>query len=144
MSSVSLDPKTRQGLEACAKSAVQVQDVEGFKQWIRQSVRTVLPHGPFACVYGRLHGVGVTLDYVVTVDYPMEHLMSLRNASGQLDTPIARQWWNKGAPVFFDEDHPLEDISEAWLANFRKHGLINAAANGVRDRLTCLSTYFSF
>lgn len=129
---------------ACAREAASVDDIDSFKQWIRNAVRPLLAHGALACVHGRLYGIGVSLDYVVTIDYPVEHLIAIRNASGHMDTPLARRWFEQQAPVFFDADNPPPDTPETWLGHFRKHGLVNTAADGVLDRARCIATYFSF
>src|ERR1017187_6331962 len=88
--------------DSCVNEAAQVREIDGFKNWIRNSVRPLLPHGALACVHGRIYAVGVDLDYVVTIDYPVEHLAAIRNASGHMDTPLARRWIEQQAPVFFD------------------------------------------
>lgn len=131
-------------LETCRKAATHVNDIDTFKQWIRTDVRTVLPHAACACVHGRLYGVGVSPDHVVTVDYPHGHLLAIRNASGHLDTPLAERWYGQRSPVFFDARQPWPGLSAAWLKSFRGHGLANAAADGMLDRDNCIATYFSF
>lgn len=130
--------------DSCVRNAENIHEIACFKNWIRTSVRPLLPHGALACVHGRTYGVGVSLDYVVTVDYPVEHLQAIRNSSGHMDTPLARLWFERQAPVFFDANHPAPDIPETWLGHFRKHDLRNAAANGVLDKPGCIATYFSF
>lgn len=130
--------------DVCVREAAHVTGIDSFKEWTRNSVRPLLAHGTLACVHGRLYGVGVSLDYVVTVDYPVEHLTAIRNASGHMDTPLARRWFEQQAPVFFDASSPPTDTSQAWLGHFRKHGLVNAAADGVLDKVGCIATYFSF
>ncbi|WP_411883961.1 response regulator transcription factor [Polaromonas sp. YR568] len=130
--------------EICKRSAENVKKIDEFKRWIRSCVRPLLPHGALACVHGRTYGVGVSLDYVMTVDYPLGHLQEIRNAAGHMDTPLARSWFEKQEPVFFDASHPSAYVSAVWLASFRKHGLCNAAADGVLDSRRCIATYFSF
>lgn len=131
-------------LRACQESADRVHDIDAFKQWIRTDVRNVLPHGACACVHGRLYGVGVSPDYVVAVDYPLGHLLAIRNASGHMDTPLAERWYAQQSVVFFDACQPWPELSPAWLQSFREHGLRNAVADGVLDRTRCIATYFSF
>jgi DNA-binding CsgD family transcriptional regulator len=134
----------RIGLDACRQEATRIQTIQDFKKWTCDFVRPLLPHGALACVHGRTYGVGVSLDYVVTVDYPLEHLLEIRNASGHMDSPLARCWFEQQAPVFFDAEKPPAYISTPWLTSFRKHGLRNAAADGVLDTARCVATYFSF
>ncbi len=130
--------------EACVRRAEQLCEIDAFKDWTRDHVRPLLPHGVLACAYGRLYGAGVSLDYVLTVDYPLEHLQAIRNSSGHMDTPLAHRWYRQQSPVFFDADSPPEGTPAAWLTHFRKHGLRNAVADGVLDTTTCIGTYFSF
>jgi len=130
--------------ESCARQAESIFEIACFKNWIRTCVRPLLPHGALACVHGRIYGVGVSPDYVVTVDFPVEHLQAIRNSSGHMDTPLARLWFEQQAPVFFDPNHPSADIPATWLVHFRKHDLRNTAADGVLDKLNCIATYFSF
>jgi DNA-binding CsgD family transcriptional regulator len=131
-------------LAACKHQAKAVQSVDDFKAWTRRCVRPLLPHGALACVHGTTNSVGVSVNYVLTVDYPERHLQEIRNAAGEMESPLARRWYEQQSPVFFDADHSLADASAAWLASFRRHGLRNAAADGVLDAPRCIATYFSF
>jgi len=131
-------------LSACYREAEGVQSVEDFKAWARKFVRPLLPHGALACVHGKYYGAGVSLDCVVAVDYPLEYFQDIRNASGHMDSPLARSWFEQREPVFFNADKPPAYVSTPWLTNFRKYGLRNAAADGVVDTSRCIATYFSF
>ncbi|MBY0573455.1 MAG: helix-turn-helix transcriptional regulator, partial [Undibacterium sp.] len=128
----------------CINAATTVQDIASFKVWTRNFVRPLLPHSALACVHGITYGVGVALDFVLTVDYPLEHLAAIRNKSGHMDTPLAQRWNKIRSPVFFDESSIGPDIPAQWLQHFRQHKLINAAADGVFDSDNCIATYFSF
>lgn len=130
--------------DRCVHEAEQVHDIEGFKDWTRGTVRILLPHGALACGHGRIHSAGVSMDYVVTVDYPTEHLRSICNSAGSIDTPLMRRWLMQRTPVFFDADAPWPDVDDRWLQNFRNHGLRNAAVDAVLDECCYVGTYFSF
>jgi len=130
--------------DACLHDAAQVHDISGFKDWIRNSVRPLLAHGTLVCVHGRTHGIGVSLDYLVAIDHPLEHLAAIRNPSGHMDTPLARLWFEQRAPIFFDASSPSDDIPATWLEQFHKYDLVNVAADGVLDKANCIVTYFSF
>jgi len=82
----------KQNLDICASAAAEVTDVESFKAWTRQFVKSVICHGALACGYGRIHSAGVSMDYVIGVDYPVEHLEAISNAAGAIDTPLMRHW----------------------------------------------------
>ena len=126
------------------RSAGRVRTIADFKQWIRDEVRPILPHEALACGYGHLHAAGIAMDYVVTVDYPLEHLVAIRNRTGGIDTPILRHWLQTREPVLFDAEAPWPEVSAQWLDNFRQHRLRNAAAHAVYDQERCVGTYFSF
>ena len=130
--------------ERCALAAEKILDVEGFKNWTREFVRPFLPHGALACGFGRINSAGVSMDYVVTVDYPTEHLAAICNSAGGIDTPLMRRWLATRKPVFFDESVSSEGVDCIWLENFRRHGLRNAAADAVFDEGSCVGSYFSF
>lgn len=129
---------------ACRDSAKSVQKINDFKEWTRSFVRPLLPHGALACVHGKTYGVGISLDCVVAVDYPLEYFQAIRNASGHMDSPLARCWFEQQRPVFFDASRPPAYVSTPWLTTFRKYDLRNAAADGVLDTARCIATYFSF
>ncbi|MBI2305779.1 MAG: helix-turn-helix transcriptional regulator [Rhodocyclales bacterium] len=126
------------------EAAAEVRTVAQFKDWIRHEVRHVLPHGALACGHGRVTSAGIAMDYVLTVDYPLEHLAALRNAAGGIETPIMRRWFETRSPLLFDAEQPWPDVSEEWLAHFRRHQLVNAAVHACYDEARCLGTYFSF
>lgn len=126
------------------RSSDGVKTVADFKNWIRERVRPLLPHQALACGCGHLHAAGFTMDYVVTVDYPLEHLIAIRNRAGGIDTPILRHWMRTREPVLFDVAAPWPGVSPEWLAHFRRHDLRNAAAHGVYEEDRCVGTYFSF
>jgi DNA-binding CsgD family transcriptional regulator len=131
-------------LEACRRDAQGIRAVEDFKAWTRDRVRPLLPHGALACVHGRTYGAGVSLDCVLAVDYPLDYFKGIRNAAGHMDSPLARYWFERQCPVFFDADKPPAFVSTPWLERFRSYGLRNAAADGMRDPASCIATYFSF
>lgn len=135
---------TRPGVADMISSAAEIQTLDDFKRWIREEVRAVIPHQAVACGYGHLHAAGIAMDYVVTVDYPLEHLVAIRNRSGGIDTPILRRWLESRQPVLFDAKAPWPEVSAEWLEHFRRHGLRNAAAHAVYDQERCVGTYFSF
>jgi len=128
----------------CEREAAGVEEIDDFKDWIRHCVRPLIPHGALACAHGRLHAWGISLDYLVTVDYPTSYLETLRNPWGHMDTPLARWWYERGTSIFFDADHPPADTPAPWLEHFRQHGLRNTAVDGVLDKENSIATYFSF
>lgn len=137
--STNLQGQLRQG-------AQQIETLNDFKQWVRDDVRRILPHSALACGHGRMHSAGVATDYIVTVDFPVEHLAALCNPAGGIDTPLMRRWMLYREPQLFDAASPSAwpEISPAWLEQFRQHGLANAAVHAKFDTERYLGSYFSF
>jgi len=129
-----------------AHSAEKIHTIEQFKQWVREDVRRALPHGALACGHGRIHSAGVATDYIITVDFPNEHFAALCNPAGGLDTPLMRRWMMYREPQLFDaaSPPPWPEISPAWLEQFSRHDLRNAAVHAVFDTERYLGSYFSF
>lgn len=131
-------------IDAASLGAAGVRTVEAFKDWMRQTIRSVLPHQAYLAGYGHIHAAGVSLDYAVLVDYPTGYLKDIRNRAGGIESPIMRRWFATHAPVIFEADHPWPDVTPEWLQLFRKHGLQNALAHAVYDAPRCVGTYHCF
>jgi len=136
----SLDIRVR---DVCA-AAETVETVEQFKHWVRHEVRHVLPHGALACGHGRLSATGLTMDYLLTVDYPVDHLRPRPGQADCIEMPLLRRWQITESPLLFDVAHPWADMSADWIAQFRDHDLHNAAVHGCYDEVRRIGTYFSF
>jgi DNA-binding CsgD family transcriptional regulator len=134
---------SKESIEQLATSLAAVSSVEQFKAWTRNQLRPVLPHGALICGLGHLHAGGVGLDYLVTVDYPTEHIEAIRNRAGAIDTPILRRWLTTQAPVMFDADEPWPETPKVWLESFRRHQMQNVVADAVYDHVRCVGTYHS-
>ncbi len=130
--------------DSCLHKAESIEEVEDFKDWVRTCVRRILPHKAFACGFGKTHATGVSVEYLLTVDFPTEYLCGIQDSSGHIVSPIVRQWFEQKAPVFFDATEPPPNVSESWLNRFRKYDLCNAAADGIIDEQFCIASYFSF
>jgi len=129
---------------ALLESTKSVRSVADFKQWTRDYIRPVLPHETLLCGLGYLHAGGVSLDFLLTVDYPIEHIEAIRNRAGAIDTPILRRWLAVQQPLIFEAERPWPDVSDAWLTSFRHHDLRNAVVHAVADAERCVGTYHSF
>lgn len=121
----------------------EVRSVEQFKDWSKTRLRTVLPHGALICGLGHLHAGGVGLDFLVTVDFPAEHIETIRNRVGAVETPILRRWLDTEEPVYFDADDPWPGTPAVWLESFRRHRMRNVLAHACYDRNRCVGTYHS-
>lgn len=124
--------------------AASIQTIDDFKHWTRASIRPIFPHETLGCGYGRIHAGGVGVDGIITVDYPIEHLKSICNKAGGLDTPILRRWLATREPQLFEAEFPWEETPPEWLEQFRHHDLRNTAAHAVYDSERCIGTYINF
>ena len=131
-------------VQALSSSAASLRTVEEFKLWTRKQLRVALPHEAAIFGLGHLHAGGVGLDYLVTIDYPLEHIESIRNRAGAIDTPILRRWLATQQPQIFDSENPWPETPPVWLESFQRHRLRNALAHAVYDQKRCVGTYHSF
>ncbi|HEX7044846.1 MAG TPA: helix-turn-helix transcriptional regulator [Burkholderiales bacterium] len=125
------------------RTAGAVRTVEEYKEWTREQLRRVLPHEALISGWGHRHAGGVGLDVIVLVDFPVEHVQSIRNRAGAIDTPILRRWLATERPVLFDGADPWPDTPPEWLESFRRYKLRNVLAHAVWDLERAGGTYHS-
>ncbi len=130
--------------EACVLQSKRVESSEDFKNLIRSNVRLMVPHEAFVCGCGALHALGITVDYLIPVDFPGGYLQEIRNASGHIDTPVVRYWYENRTPVFVDPSYSSIEVQPPWLERFHQFGLRNLASDGFVDQTRGIATYFSF
>jgi DNA-binding CsgD family transcriptional regulator len=126
------------------ESAADIRNIEAFKDWTRECVRPIFPHGSLACGYGHMNAGGVSLDYVLAIDYPLGHFQAIRNYAGGIDTPILRRWLATHEPQLLELAQPWPDVPEWWLKSMTAHKLENVAAHAKICSTRCIGTYFSF
>lgn len=131
-------------METLRKSAEAVRTVDEFKEWTKTCLRPILPHEALISGWGHMHAGGVGLDVMVIVDFPLEHIDSIRNRAGAIDTPILRRWLATEKPVMFDVDHAWPDTPTEWLESFRRYDLRNVLAHAMWDTERAGGTYHSF
>lgn len=130
--------------DACVRQSGLVGNSEEFKHLIRAQVRKILPHEAFVCGCGAVHALGISVDYMVGVDFPAEYLQAIRNPSGHIDTPVIRYWYENRTPVFIDSETASFEFQSNWLERFRQFGWRNLASDGFVDAARGTATYFSF
>lgn len=130
--------------EALAKSAAAIRTVDEYKCWTKTHLRSVLPHEALISGWGHMHAGGVGLDVMVIVDFPAEHIETIRNRAGAIDTPILRRWLATERPVVFDAANPWPETPPQWLDSFRRYGLRNVLAHATWDKERAGGTYHSF
>lgn len=131
-------------IAALRNSAESVKTVDDFKEWSRTKLRGVLPHAALISGWGHMHAGGVGLDVMITVDFPIEHIESIRNRGGGIDTPILRRWLATEHPVVFDIEDPWPETPTQWLDSFRRYDLRNVLAHAQWDTERAGGTYHSF
>lgn len=131
-------------LQRLRESSQSIRSVDQFRAWTKTHLRPLLPHESFLSGIGHLHAGGVSLDYVIAVDFTVEHLQSIRNRVGAIDTPILRRWLAVQEPVFFDAANPWPETPEKWLESFNRCDLRNVVAHAVLDTDRCLGSYHNF
>lgn len=129
--------------EKLLEAAKAVSTVEGYKEWVRGHLRAVLPHEALISGWGHMHAGGVGLDVMVTVNFPVEHIETIRNGAGAIDTPILRRWLATERPVVFDVEHPWPDTPPRWLESFRRYELRNVLAHAQWDANRSGGSYHS-
>lgn len=130
--------------EGLARTAGAIRTVDEYKHWTQTELRSVLPHGALISGWGHMHAGGVGLDVMVIVDFPAEHIETIRNRAGAIDTPILRRWLATEKPVVFDVDNPWPETPPQWLDSFRRYGLRNVLAHAQWDKERAGGTYHSF
>ena len=131
-------------LDVVRREGDRVRTVEDYKNWVRNVVQRVFPHERLVSGFGHQHGCGFSIDYLVTVDFPMRHLQQVRNRVGAIDSPVLRRSIAVREPQLFEVDHPWFDAPAEWVESLRRNGLVNVAAHGVSDSEACLASYQSF
>lgn len=131
-------------VQSLQKSAAALRTVDEFKLWTRTHLRPVLAHEAAIFGLGHIHAGGVGLDYLITIDYPLDHINTIRNRAGAIDTPILRRWLATQQPQIFDSENPWPETPAAWLESFNRHRLRNALVHATYDHVRCLGTYHSF
>ena len=131
-------------LDMVRREADGVRTVEAYRDWVRDVVRLIFPHERLVSGFGYLHAGGVSIDYVVTVDFPIRYIQQLRNRAGAIECPMLRRWLAVGEPQLFEADRPWPDAPPEWIEVVRQNDVTNIAAHSVIDAEACLGTYHSF
>lgn len=123
-------------------AALAINSPEQFTAWAQNELQRVFPHGMLACGIGMIEDSGGHIEQVVTSNFPHEYLQGLQQVGGLGGSPIVTQWAKTRKPVLFEL--PDHHAPSAWLGNFQKYGLRNAAAHGLSDLNSRATSYFSF
>lgn len=117
----------------------------GFMDDVYPLLQDVLPHERFVCGIATVAPVAV-LD-VVNAGFATEFVDGIVDRRGRIASPVIRHWLMSDAPVYFDEPSCGALVGPddgAWLASFRRHGMRNMIAHGVKDLHGGATSYFCF
>ena len=117
----------------------------GFMDDVHPLLQQVLPHERFVCGIATVAPVAV-LD-VVNADFPGVFVDGIVDGRGRIASPVIRRWLMDDTPVYFDEAARaafVEPDDAGWLASFRRHGMRNLMAHGVKDLHGGATSYFCF
>lgn len=117
----------------------------GFLDDVYPLLQQVLPHERFVCGIATVAPVAV-LD-VVDAGFPQVFIDDIVDRRGRIASPVIRHWLMHDAPVHFDEAACaafVEPDDAEWLAAFRRHGMRNMLAHGVKDLHGGATSYFCF
>lgn len=126
------------------ESSFAVQTPEQFIRWTEEEIPRLLPHGILICGIGKIGRQSVQIHRYLFKRFPLDYLETLRNAGKGLISPVMARWCREGKPQLFEADAAGPEVAPEWLETFRKYGLRNIAAHGVRDMSGAMASYFSF
>lgn len=117
---------------------------EQLRNWVKNDLQTIFPHGAFVCGAGQIHKRGIAPLKIIGSNFPQSYLEILKGPEGIFLSPTIKNWLRSGEVQLMDIDWPtLMPVDPTWLAHFKDSGLRNIAAHGVVDAHRHLS-YFSF
>jgi DNA-binding CsgD family transcriptional regulator len=117
----------------------------GFMDDVYPLLQEVLPHERFVCGIATVVPAAV-LD-VVNAGFPPTFVTDVIDERGRIASPVIRRWLKSAAPVYFDEtlcEDFVEEGDARWLKDFRRHGMCNLVAHGVKDLHGGATSYFCF
>ena len=146
-----LSDRVREDFFSIVEPSLHINTQEEFFKWTQAELQAIFPHGKLVCGLGRLGKHGVQIRHVMGCNFPDEYVQSLQRPDGLTSSPIILRWLKEQQPILFDPDCDKQHCKEiresappGWLENFRRFGLINLAAHGLRDVENHTASYFSF
>jgi transcriptional regulator EpsA len=141
--SLNLASDQKQAYLALCARLIEVADEHDLRAICQAELRTFLPHQALICGFGHINPHTVSGHRVLSVDFPMEYLETIKQDDGSLFSPLMERWIGSDVPVLFDPEN-ARDVPDDWLALVRAQGLGNIVAHGVRDLESNASSYFNF
>lgn len=125
-------------------SVAAVNTPRKFLAWTRTELQEIFPHEALGCGVAQIGPRGARIRELLCHGLPPAYLDDIRRADGAVMTPVMARWLKEGRPQLFDPASAPWPVEQRWLAVFRKHGMRNIAAHGVRDLGGNLTSYFNF
>lgn len=138
-----LTPAQNQAYLALSARLIDVASEDELRAICQDELRAFLPHRALICGFGHINPHTVSGFRILSVDFPMDYLASIKQDDGSLFSPLMERWIGSDAPVLFDPDQASE-VPADWLAGMREFGLGNIVAHGVRDLHGNAASYFNF
>jgi DNA-binding CsgD family transcriptional regulator len=121
-----------------------IKNIEDFRNFIRQTIRPLLPHGKLFCGYGDIVADQINVRYVVDVDYPAEDAAKIGLHFHIPERPMLAQWLMTQHPVFVHKTRDWHLLSTLEKQEIDDFDLGNLALHGHIDLNGKMATYFSF
>jgi transcriptional regulator EpsA len=123
-------------------SSLAINTSDELVAWMQDDLQHIFPHGMMVCAIGEIEHFGSHVHLLLTHNFPLEYIQSLKQAGGLTSSPIIAEWVKTRKPVLFElsEQH----VNLTWLDNFKRYGLHNVAAHGLCDMQSRMTSYFSF
>lgn len=123
---------------------LNVHQRDQFVQLMRNEVRQLLPFEHAICGVGYINPHSISGCELISVDFPEAYFTDIRQSDGGIHSPLMQRWIDSQAPIVFDPEQHAHEVPADWLSVFKKHGLRNSLAHGVRDLNSTITSYFNF
>lgn len=137
-------PADQHALFRVLNSLIFVRTQEQFQRWTLAELQHVFPHGMLICGIGKIAQRGIQVQRALGLNFPMGYLEDIKQPDGCVASPVVAKWCRENRPQLFEQGSAGGSVDPDWLAAFRRYGLRNIAAHGLRSLDGALTSYFSF
>jgi DNA-binding CsgD family transcriptional regulator len=117
-------------MERLTALAADVYTRAQLREWVRGSLREVLPHQHALLAFGRRHSLGIKLHDLVAVDLPESYMAAIQDAPDVLESPALERWFILREPVRISADMLFPQYGAKWSDNFQLHGMRDVIVDG--------------
>lgn len=115
-----------------------------FRNYLRERIRPLLPHGMMIAALGRLTVDAVRIDHVIGIDYPQEFIDQVEREISLEKRPVVAHWLANRKPILLDPALHGSMLSEMERREIDDFELGNLAIHGHIDISGRMASYFSF